>query len=263
MELPDVDRRLRRSATQPRRGTARAACACALVLGCAVAAPGRAPAAVGWGTGPVITIDTTPPVLSLDAVPQNLILRGGDQATFHWTAGDAHPGTTAADYAAAVQDAGITIEDHTYLPTPTDASWTWTAPEMQSGYLTVLVTCRDAFGNTTTARTGDFSVVLSSSGAPAPGLPTRPVLAGNFPNPCNPGTTIRFRLPRALSARLDLFAADGTRVRALAAGDFAAGDHDLFWDGRDEQGRDVASGTYLLRLDAAGEQQVHKLALVR
>lgn len=225
--------------------------------------PGVAAAAVGFGAGPAVIIDTTAPVLAIDPVPANLIVRGGGQVVFHWSAGDAHPGTASADFTAEVQDAGVTIESRSYLPTPTDATWAWTAPEMQSGYLTLLVTCRDAFGNTTTARSGDFSVVLSSSGAPTPGLPARPVLAGSAPNPCNPGAAVRFSLPRPLAARLELYAPDGTRVRALADGDFGAGEHEVFWDGRDDQGRDVASGTYLLRLRADGGQQVRKLSLVR
>lgn len=234
----------------------------AVALLCATL-PGTSGAAVGWGAGPATTIDTSAPVLTLDPVPANLILGGGQQIAFHWTTADSHPGAAESDFTAEVQDAGAPVASLSYLPTPADASWTWTAPEMQSGYLSLLVTCRDAFGNTTTARTGDFSVVLSSSGAPVAGLPGAPVLEGNRPNPCNPGTMVRFSLPRAQTARLDLFAADGTRVRALAEGDFAAGAHDVFWDGRDDRGRDVASGTYLLRLSADGAQQVRKLALVR
>lgn len=255
-----MDRTLRRRHALPRARFALGTVAVALL--CA-ALPGTSGAAVGWGAGPATIIDTTAPVLTLDPVPANLILRGGQQLTFHWTTGDSHPGGATNDFTAEVQDAGAPLASLSYLPTPTDATWTWTAPEMQSGYLSLLVTCRDAFGNTTTARSGDFSVVLSNSGAPVAGLPGAPVLEGNRPNPCNPGTMVRFSLPRAQSARLDLFAADGTRVRALAEGDFTAGAHDVFWDGRDDRGRDVASGTYLLRLTADGAQQVRKLALVR
>jgi hypothetical protein len=248
---------------RPHRTLTHARCALAAIALLCLAPAVRSQAAIGWGAGPATTIDTTAPILALDPVPANLILRGGQQLAFHWTTGDSHPGTAPNDFTAEVQDAGAPLESLSYLATPTNAEWIWTAPEMQSGYLGLLVTCRDAFGNTTTAHSGDFSIVLSSSGAPGAGLPGTPILEGNRPNPCNPGTMIRFSLPRAQTARLDLFAADGTRVRALADGDFTAGAHDVFWDGRDDRGRDVASGTYLLRLAADGMQQVHKLALVR
>ena len=225
--------------------------------------PGQAHAAVGLGASPAVTIDTVAPIVALDPLPANLLVRGGQQVPFHWTTADGHPGTAAADFTAVVEDHGAPVTSRTYLGTWQDTSWDWPAPEMQSGYLSLLVTCRDAFGNTTTARSSEFSVVLSSSGTPTAGLPGAPILDGSSPNPCNPGTTVRFRLPRAQSARLDLFAADGTRIRTLADSEFTAGTHEVFWDGRDDRGRDAASGTYFLRLTADGTQQSRKLALVR
>jgi flagellar hook assembly protein FlgD len=43
---------------------------------------------------------------------------------------------------------------------------------------------------------------------------------------------------------------DGRLVRLLATGMAAAGSRDLVWDGRSNDGRAVAAGTYLVRLDA-------------
>lgn len=224
---------------------------------------GLARAAVGIGTSGPATIDTARPVVTLDALPPDLLLLGGQTVNFHWTTSDAHPGTTAADYTAAVRDGSTPLTTIDYLATPSETTWQYEAPEISSGYLNLLVTCRDAFGNTTTARSEDFSVILSTSGVPVMGLPSRPVLEGNLPNPCNPGTTVRFSLPTEQAAVLELYAADGARVRRLAAGTFPAGRSDVFWDGRDDGGRAVASGTYLLRLSAGGLQQARKLTLVR
>ena len=45
---------------------------------------------------------------------------------------------------------------------------------------------------------------------------------------------------------------------------YEAGDHEIAWDGRDDGGRGVASGTYLVRRAAPGAPDaVRKLALVR
>ena len=55
----------------------------------------------------------------------------------------------------------------------------------------------------------------------------------------------------------------GRRVRTLAAGDLAAGRHYLRWDGRDEGGRSVPSGSYLGRLRAAGGEALARMQLVR
>jgi len=219
--------------------------------------------AIGIGTSPATTVDTVQPVVTLDPVPANLLLQGGQNIVFHWTPSDAHPGTTAADYTAEVRAGDQPLGSIDYLATAADATWDYQVPEISSGYVHVVVNCRDAFGNTTTVQSADFSVILSTSDVPVAGLPGAPVLHGNQPNPCNPGTTVRFSLPEAGSAVLDLYAANGARVRRLAEGGFDAGHHEVFWDGRDDQGRAVASGTYLLRLTAGNTQQARKLALVR
>ncbi len=224
---------------------------------------GAAHAAVGIGTSPVATIDTVQPTIALDALPPYLLLQAGQNVVFHWTTADDHPGTTAADFTARTQDGATPLDEIDYLATFDNASWDYQAPEISSGHVSVAVTCRDAFGNATTVQSSRFSVILSTSGVPAAGLPGVPVLEGNQPNPCNPGTTVRFSLPEAGHAVLDLYAANGARVRRLAAAGFAAGHHEVFWDGCDDHGRAVASGTYLLRLTAGNTQQARKLALVR
>lgn len=242
----------------------RSASATALLLALvSVAATCPAHAAIGMATSPPATIDTLAPELSLDPLPENLLLMGGQSVTFHWTTADTHPGTTAADFTAVVEDGTTPRAAIDYLATYSDTTWEYQVPEIATGYMHAVVTCRDAFGNLTTAQTIDFSVLLSTSDVPVASLPTAPILEGNLPNPCNPGTTVRFSLPSAQDAVLELYAADGARVRRLAAGSFAAGRSEVFWDGRDDHGRSVASGTYLLRLTAGGTDQTRKLALVR
>lgn len=226
-------------------------------------AAGAARAAVGIGTSPATIIDTMQPTVILDALPANLLLHTGQSVAFHWTTADDHPGTTAADFTAQTRDGATPLAEIDYLATIDDTTWNYQAPDIWSGQVTVVVTCRDAFGNTAVVQSPEFAIVQSASGVPAAGLAGVPVLEGNQPNPCNPGTTVRFSLPDDGHAVLDLYAADGARVRRLAAASFTAGPHEVFWDGRDDHGRAVASGTYLLRLTAGNTQQSRKLALVR
>jgi len=226
-------------------------------------AAGAAHAAVGIGTSPVATIDTVQPTIALDALPPYLLLQGGQSVVFHWTTADDHPGTTAADFTAQTLDGTSPLDSIDYLATFDNATWDYQVPEISSGDVRVAVTCRDAFGNATTVQSSRFSVILSTSAVPVAGLPGVPVLEGNQPNPCNPGTTVRFSLPDAGHAVLELYATNGARVRRLADASFEAGRHEVFWDGCDDHGRAVASGTYLLRLTAGNTQQARKLALVR
>lgn len=94
---------------------------------------------------------------------------------------------------------------------------------------------------------------------PAPRLE----LLGGHPNPFNPRTTIAFSLRDAGDARVQLFDAAGRRVRDLAARHFAAGRHAIDWDGRDEQGRALAAGVYLCRVQAGGEAAWARLVLLK
>jgi flagellar hook assembly protein FlgD len=52
-------------------------------------------------------------------------------------------------------------------------------------------------------------------------------------------------------------------MRRLVRADQPAGQHTATWDGRDQQGRPVASGIYLYRLETPAGSEVRKLALVR
>ena len=89
------------------------------------------------------------------------------------------------------------------------------------------------------------------------------VLRGAVPNPFNPQTTIHFSLPAAGHADLRLYDVQGRLVRTLVDATRPAGPNQARWDGRDQAGRAVASGTYFARLQAAGQQSVKSLVLVR
>jgi flagellar hook assembly protein FlgD len=64
---------------------------------------------------------------------------------------------------------------------------------------------------------------------------------------------------------LNIYNAAGQVVRTLVDEEQAprAGGHTVRWDGRDDNGRPVASGVYLYRLTSGGESRVRKLVLVR
>ena len=84
------------------------------------------------------------------------------------------------------------------------------------------------------------------------------------PNPFNPQTTVTFELPTAAVASLDIYDAAGRRVRVLARGEsLAAGAHARTWNGRDDAGRDVPSGTYVCRLLADGMTSSSRVTLLR
>ncbi len=94
-------------------------------------------------------------------------------------------------------------------------------------------------------------------------LPKTFVLHPNWPNPFNQSTTIHFDLPEPAEVRVFIYNVRGQRVRTLLRGRRWAGVHHLLWDGHDEAGRTLASGTYFLRLEAGDLGATRKLALLR
>ncbi|MFC1502627.1 PKD domain-containing protein, partial [bacterium] len=94
-------------------------------------------------------------------------------------------------------------------------------------------------------------------------MPTEYSLYQNFPNPFNPYTTIRYGLPKADETELFIFDIQGRMVRRLLQGRMPAGYHEIRWDGRDNYGRQVSSGMYLLIIKAGPFIEQRKMVLLR
>jgi hypothetical protein len=83
------------------------------------------------------------------------------------------------------------------------------------------------------------------------------------PNPFNPQTQIRFSLAEASQVELAIYDVKGQKVRSLVGGQLPAGPHAVDWTGVDDTGRGVASGMYLLRMQAGPARLTQKLHLIR
>jgi hypothetical protein len=94
-------------------------------------------------------------------------------------------------------------------------------------------------------------------------LPVGPVLLGNYPNPFNPGTRIRFSVPERGTVRLDVYDVAGQRLRTLVDGRLTTGYHEVAWDGRDAAGTAVGSGVYLTMLRVGENETGRKVVLLR
>ena len=88
-------------------------------------------------------------------------------------------------------------------------------------------------------------------------------LSQNYPNPFNPETAIHFDLPVTTAVELTLHNIAGQKVATLAHGHREAGEYTLRWDGRDDDGKELASGVYLYRLQAGSRVETRKLLLLR
>jgi len=74
----------------------------------------------------------------------------------------------------------------------------------------------------------------------------------NYPNPFNPTTTIPFALPTESRVKIAIYNILGQRIAVLEDGILQAGNHKALWDGRSSSGVPVASGIYILTMEAKG-----------
>ena len=95
------------------------------------------------------------------------------------------------------------------------------------------------------------------------GPPQATILAAIYPNPFNPRTTIGYELAEAAAVKLAIYDLRGMQVRVLEAGNRPSGRHQTIWDGQDDKGRAVPTGTYFCRLSTAQGSQTRKLTLAR
>ena len=64
-------------------------------------------------------------------------------------------------------------------------------------------------------------------------------------------------------ASVEIYDVAGRKIRTVAHGEYPAGYQAVTWDGRDEQGRHVASGVYLIRTTTDGRTLNMKLVATR
>lgn len=94
-------------------------------------------------------------------------------------------------------------------------------------------------------------------------VPKELVLEQNYPNPFNPSTAIRFSLPERTDVRVAVYTMLGQEVAVLVDAALPAAVHTVSWNGKNRSGVEMASGMYLIRLQAGNRQIVRKAMLVR
>jgi D-alanyl-D-alanine carboxypeptidase len=104
------------------------------------------------------------------------------------------------------------------------------------------------------------AVVETQTSAAAPGAFR---LQRSYPNPFNSSTTVTVELAADSDIDLAIYNTLGQRLATLARGDRPAGSYAFRWDGRDDAGRNAATGVYLVRLRAGSAEHRGVLTLLR
>jgi hypothetical protein len=83
-------------------------------------------------------------------------------------------------------------------------------------------------------------------------------LDGNFPNPFNPQTTVRFTLDESQPVTVSVWDLSGQEVLRLSDGVLPAGAHEVSFDGGE-----LPSGSYFVRLRTPQGVQSHQMLLMK
>ena len=89
-------------------------------------------------------------------------------------------------------------------------------------------------------------------------MPETIVLVGNYPNPFNPTTTVRYALPEEAHVHLAVYNSIGELVSELKDATLPAGVHEVTWDAGD-----APSGTYYVRMISGETHLQHSMQLVK
>lgn len=85
----------------------------------------------------------------------------------------------------------------------------------------------------------------------------------NYPNPFNPNTSVRFSVPKEGLVTVKVLNMLGQEIATLLSGNATAGVHTLNWNGKDFNGSDVSSGSYICTMKAGDFTQSIKMILLK
>ncbi|MFQ5627361.1 MAG: SBBP repeat-containing protein [bacterium] len=134
---------------------------------------------------------------------------------------------------------------------------------LSTGQHTITASAADKDGKTGSDSVTISYLVTSVDSETENRLPEDFALYQNYPNPFNPSTIIRFDLPNASDVKVTIFNVLGQQVKVLTDRKYAAGQHQLKWNGLDRAGLVVASGIYIYRIESGSRIFSRKMLLVR
>ena len=94
-------------------------------------------------------------------------------------------------------------------------------------------------------------------------LPEKTNLNKNYPNPFNPTTTIDYSISEAGLVSLVVYDINGAEVRTLVNDISTAGNFKTIWNGLNNQGNQVASGRYILKMSAPNYSETITMTLLK
>ncbi len=94
-------------------------------------------------------------------------------------------------------------------------------------------------------------------------IPNKFELSCNYPNPFNPSTKFKYALPEGRNVKIIIYDINGSKVTELVNNYQGAGTYEVTWNGKNDLGQTVASGTYIYQVNAGDFFQTKKMMLLK
>lgn len=88
-------------------------------------------------------------------------------------------------------------------------------------------------------------------------------LKGNYPNPFNPTTKIRFSNDRTSNVKVNVYSLKGEKVATIMNKEVNAGTYDVSWNGKNSSGKLVPTGMYVYDIESAGRRLQGKMIFLK
>jgi len=108
---------------------------------------------------------------------------------------------------------------------------------------------------------GPVMVLFNPTGPGVPPIPVKPGLNSIYPNPFNPSATIKYGVPASEEVELIIYNLKGQAVRTLIKETKYSGTYNVIWNGKDNHGRQVSSGMYIIKMKVGKQSWNSKLIL--
>ncbi len=113
------------------------------------------------------------------------------------------------------------------------------------------------------ARTGLYDGTLTSIESKDHVLPDKFIVSQNYPNPFNPSTTIDIHLPESNNLIVSIYDITGRLINTLVNDKLEAGLYSVEWNGKDQAGRLVPTGVYIMKVFSGHNVSTQKLAFMK
>ena len=95
------------------------------------------------------------------------------------------------------------------------------------------------------------------------GIPNAFALHGNYPNPFNPTTQIRFDLPYRGNVNIHIYNMLGQKVKVFSLPNTPPGRHAITWNGTNQKGQALSAGVYLYQMISEDFVKTRKMILLK